>query len=159
MENKTYMESQKPILILGIGNLLLKDEGIGVHVINRLREMDLPTDVEVMDGGTLGIDLVFYIEGRKKVIVVDTVTAGEPPGTMYRFTDKDLSFKKDFLRTAHGIDFSDVVKTAQTLGTKPEEVVFIGIEPADMNEGLEPTDFIAKRIPVIIELVMKELKG
>ena len=153
------MTDNKPILILGIGNILLKDEGIGVHVVNRLKDMPLPPDVEVMDGGTMGIDLLFYIEGRKKVIVVDTVKAGEPPGTMYRFTDKDLSFKKDFLRTAHGIDFSDVVKTAQTLGTKPEEVVFIGIEPADMNEGLELSDLIAQRIPVIIELVMKELKG
>ena len=153
------MTDNKPILVLGIGNLLLKDEGIGVHVVNRLKDMPLPPDVEVMDGGTMGINLLFYIEGRKKVIVVDTVKAGEPPGTMYRFTDKDLSFKKDFLRTAHGIDFSDVVKTAQTLGTKPEEVVFIGIEPADMNEGLELSALIAQRIPVIIELVMKELKG
>jgi hydrogenase maturation protease len=148
----------KPILILGIGNILLKDEGIGVHVVNILKDMPLPVDVEVMDGGTMGIDLLFYIEGRKKVIVVDTVKAGEPPGTMYRFTDKDLSFKKDFLRTAHGIDFSDVVKTAQRLGTKPEEIVFIGIEPADMNEGLELSALIAQRIPPIIELVMKELK-
>jgi hydrogenase maturation protease len=149
----------KPILILGIGNILLKDEGVGVHVANKLKDTPLPPDVEVMDGGTMGIDLLFYIEGRKKVIVVDTIKAGEPPGTMYRFTDKDLSFKKDFLRTAHGIDFSDVVKTAHTLGTKPGEVVFIGIEPVDMNEGLELSALIAQRIPVIIELVMKELKG
>jgi hydrogenase maturation protease len=152
------MELQKPILILGIGNLLLKDEGIGVHVINRLREMDLPPDVEIMDGGTLGIDLIFYIEGRKKVIVIDTVKAGDPPGTLYRFTDKELTVKKDFLRTAHGIDFSDVVGTVKQFGNKPDEIVFIGVEPEDISEGLEPTDFIARRIPVIIELVMKELK-
>ncbi len=82
------MENKKNILILGIGNILLKDEGIGVHVVNKLKEMQLPPDVEVMDGGTLGIDLLYYIEGRKKVVVIDTVTAGEPPGTMYRFTDK-----------------------------------------------------------------------
>jgi hydrogenase maturation protease len=152
------MESQKSILILGIGNLLLKDEGIGVHVVNRMSEMTLPPDVEVMDGGTLGMDLLYYIEGRKKVIVVDTVNAGDPPGTLYRFTDKELAVKKDFLRTAHGIDFVDVVKTSQMLGNKPEEIVFIGVEPQDISEGLEPTALIAKRIPVIIELVMKELK-
>ena len=151
------MTDNKPILILGIGNILLKDEGIGVHVVNRLKDMPLPADVEVMDGGTMGIDLLFYIEGRKKVIVVDTVKAGEPPGTMYRFTDKDLSFKKEFLRTAHGIDFSDVVRTAQNLGTKPDEVVFIGIEPEDMEEGLELSPLIRSRIPNLIELVMKEL--
>ena len=151
------MTDNKPILILGIGNILLKDEGIGVHVANMLKDMALPPDAEVMDGGTMGIDLLFYIEGRKKVIVVDTVKAGEPPGTMYRFTDKDLSFKKEFLRTAHGIDFSDVVRTAQNLGTKPDEVVFIGIEPEDMEEGLELSPLIRSRIPNLIELVMKEL--
>jgi hydrogenase maturation protease len=151
------MADIKPILVLGIGNILLKDEGIGVHVANTLMEMPLPPEVEVMDGGTMGIDLLFYIEGRKKVIVIDTVKAGEPPGTMYRFTDKDLSFKKDVLRTAHGIDFSDVVRTSQTMGTKPDEVVFIGIEPESMEEGLELSPFIAERIPAIIELVKREL--
>ena len=152
------MNNKKPILILGIGNILLKDEGIGVHVANKFKDVPLPPDVEVMDGGTLGIDLLFHIEGRKKVIVIDTAKAGEPPGTMYRFTDRELSMKKDLLRTAHGIDFSDVVKTAQMLGNKPEVIVFIGIEPEDISEGLEPTALIAKRIPVIIELVMNELK-
>jgi hydrogenase maturation protease len=148
---------EKPILILGIGNILLRDEGIGVHVANKLKDMSLPPEVEVMDGGTMGIDLLFYIEGRKKVIVVDTVKAGESPGTMFRFTDKELALKKDFLRTAHGIDFSDVVRTAGQLGTKPDEIVFIGIEPEDMEEGLELSPLIQKRIPNLIELVMKEL--
>ena len=153
------MTDNKPVLILGIGNILLKDEGIGVHVANILKDMSLPPEVEVMDGGTMGIDLLFYIEDRKKVIVIDTVKAGEPPGTMYRFTDKDLSFKKNFLRTAHGIDFSDVVRTARNLGTKPDEVVFIGIEPEDMEEGLELSPLISSRIPVLIKLVFEELKS
>jgi hydrogenase maturation protease len=148
----------KPILILGIGNILLRDEGVGVHVANQLQTMDLPPDVEVMDGGTLGLNLLYYIEGRKKVIVIDTVGIGDPPGTIYRFTDQELGIKKSFLRTAHGIDIVDVVKTAEMLGKKPEEIVFIGIEPEDIDEGLEPTALIAKRIPVIIELVMKELQ-
>jgi hydrogenase maturation protease len=153
------MDNNKPILILGIGNILLRDEGIGVHVVNQLTDMILQPDVELMDGGTMGIDLLFYIEGRKKVIVIDTVKAGEPPGTMYRFTDKDLSFKKDVLRTAHGIDFSDVVRTAQTMGTKPDEIVFIGIEPESMEEGMELSPLIAERIPAIIELVKRELEA
>lgn len=151
-------ESLKPILILGIGNILLKDEGIGVHVANKLIGMPLPPDVEVMDGGTTGMDLLYCIEGRSKVIVIDTVKAGEPPGTMYRFTDEDLAVKKDVLRTAHGIDFSDVVMTAHMLGTKPKEIIFIGIEPEDMNEGMELSPLISQRIPAIIELVMRELK-
>lgn len=147
----------KPILILGIGNILLMDEGIGVHTVDRLRNIPLPSDVELMDGGTMGIDLLFSIEGRRKVIVIDTVKAGEPPGTMYRFTDKDLISKKEALRTAHGIDFSDVVRTAQMMGTKPDEVVFIGIEPESMEEGMELSPLIASRIPALIKLVTDEL--
>lgn len=153
------MGNIKDILILGIGNILLKDEGIGVHVVNKLKEMQLPPDVEVMDGGTLGIDLLFYIEGRKKVIVIDTVKAGEPPGTMYRFTDKDLIIKKGALRSAHGIDFTDVIKAAEFLGTKPEEIVFIGVEPEIIDEGLELSPLLSKRIDPLIKLVMEEIKG
>jgi hydrogenase maturation protease len=151
------MQNIKPILILGIGNILLKDEGVGVHVANQLQTMDLPPDVEVMDGGTLGLNLLYAIEERKKVIVIDTVGIGDPPGTIYRFTDQELGVKKSFLRTAHGIDIVDVVKISEMLGKKPDEIVFIGIEPEDIDEGLEPTALITKRIPVLIELVIKEL--
>jgi hydrogenase maturation protease len=147
----------KPILILGIGNILLKDEGVGVHTANKMMEMDLPPDVEVMDGGTMGLNLLFYIEGRRKVIVIDTVITGDPPGTIYRFTDESLVDNKPMLRTAHGIDFSDVIKTSKMLGTKPEEIVFIGIEPESLDEGLELTPTIQKRVPVLIKMVMKEL--
>ena len=148
----------KPILILGIGNILLKDEGVGVHTAMKMMEMDLPPDVEVMDGGTMGLNLLYYIEGRKKVIVIDTVLVGDPPGTIYRFTDESLVDNKPMLRTAHGIDFSDVIKTSKMLGTKPEEIVFIGIEPESLDEGLELTPTIEKRVPVLIKMVMKEIE-
>ncbi len=150
-------EETKPVLILGIGNLLLRDEGVGVHIVEDMRRMSLPPHVELMDGGTMGIDLLYYIEGRKKVIVVDTVKGEHPPGTLYRFTDKNLAIKKPLLRTAHGIDFTDVVVTAQRLGTKPEEIVFIGVEPEDMEEGMELSPLIKSKMPKIIELVMREV--
>jgi hydrogenase maturation protease len=152
-------EHKKPILILGIGNILLKDEGIGVRVVEKIKDMPLPSDVEVMDGGTLGLDLLFYIEGRKKVIVIDTVKADRPPGTLYRFTDKDLEEKTGLLRTAHGVDFSDVIKAADRFSEKkPEEIIFIGVEPEDMSEGTELSPTIEEKIPRIIELVMKEIE-
>lgn len=151
------MFDPKPILILGIGNILLKDEGVGVHTAKRMMEMDLPPDVEVMDGGTMGMNLLYYIEGRKKVIVIDTVLVGDPPGTIYRFTDESLAHNKPALRTAHGVDFTDVIKTAEFLGTKPEEIVFIGIQPESLDEGIEMTPTIEKRVPTLIKMVMREL--
>jgi len=153
------MDDRKRILILGIGNILLKDEGIGVRVAEKMKAMNLPPDVEVMDGGTGGLDLVYCIEGRKKVIVVDAVKAGSPPGTLFRFTDKDLAGKKGVMRSAHGIDFSDVIAISNFLGTKPEEIVFLGIEPAELSASMELSPEIDKMLPVLINLVVKEISS
>ena len=146
------------ILILGIGNLLLHDEGVGVHVAHKMKEMALPPGIEVMDGGTMGLNLLYYIENRDRVIVVDTVIVGDPPGTIYRFTDESLVQNKPMLRTAHGVDFTDVIKTAEMLGTKPKEIIFVGIEPADMSEGIGLSEVIEKRVPTLIKMVMRELE-
>src|SRR4030042_7180736 len=99
------MTKVQDILILGIGNLLLKDEGVGVHVVERLREIPLPENVEVLDGGTAGLDLVDFIGGRKKLIVIDAVNAGEKPGTIYRLTEENLDIKPKALTSFHEIDF------------------------------------------------------
>jgi hydrogenase maturation protease len=151
------MTDNKPILILGIGNLLLKDEGIGVHVVQRLMNMPLPKDVEVMDGGTMGLNLIYYIEGRKKVIVIDAVLTDAPSGTLYRFTDKDLEEQTGSLISAHEINFVQVLSHAALLGSRPEEVIFIGIKPHEIAEGIGLTPIMEERIPKIIELVMKEI--
>jgi hydrogenase maturation protease len=153
------LESLKHILILGIGNILMKDDGIGVRVVQRIKDKDLPPDVEVMDGGVLGLNLMYYIEGRKKVIVIDAVNVGNPPGTIYRFTEEALLEKKELLRSAHGVDFYDVIKTAALLGTKPDEVVFLGIEPEVVEEGMELSPSLEKRIPRVIELIFMEIEN
>jgi len=151
------MNKKKDILVLGIGNTILTDEGIGVRVAEKMMKMSLPPEVEVMDGGIKGLDLLYYIEGRKKVIVVDAVKAGAPPGTLFRFTDNDLAAKKGIMRSAHGIDFSDVIAAARFTGTKPDEVIFLGIEPEDLNVSMELSPMIEKMIPILINLVMKEI--
>jgi len=151
------MVKKKDILVLGIGNTMLKDEGIGVRVAEKMMEMSLPPEVEVMDGGIKGLDLLYYIEGRKKVIVVDAVKAGAPPGTLFRFTDNDIAAKKGVMRSAHGIDFSDVIAVARFTGTKPDEVIFLGVEPYDLSVSMELSPKIEEIIPILINLVMKEI--
>jgi hydrogenase maturation protease len=151
--------SQKNILILGIGNILLKDEGIGVHVVNRLKEMNLPENVEVLDGGTAGLELVDFIENREKLIVIDAVKAGDKPGTIYRLTESNLKIKPKAIMSFHEIDFLDALYLSEVMKTnKPKETVVIGIEPKDMSDGLELSPEIEERIPKIIDVVMKELK-
>lgn len=151
------MTKTQDILILGIGNILLKDEGIGIHVINKLKELTLPENVEVIDGGTAGLDLIDLIEGRKKLIVIDAVKAGGVPGTIYRLTEENLDIKPKAIMSFHDIDLLDALYMVQTTGEKPKEIIVIGIEPKDMSDGLELSPEIEERIPYIIRLVLKEL--
>jgi len=153
------MTKVQDVLILGIGNILLKDEGVGVHVVRKLKEFHLPDNVEVIDGGTAGLDLTDFIADRKKVIVIDTVKAGEKPGTIYRLTEKNLNIKPKAVMSFHEIDFLHALYLSEVLGNKPEETIVIGIEPKDMNDGIELSPEIEERIPKIIEVVMKELKN
>jgi hydrogenase maturation protease len=151
------MTKVRDILILGIGNILLKDEGVGVHVVKKLEGRPLPDNVEVLDGGTAGLDLTYFIANRKKVIVIDTVKAGEKPGTIYRLTEKNLRIGPKAIMSFHEIDFLDALYISEVMGEKPEETIIIGIEPKDMSDGLELSPEIEERIPKIIEVVMKEL--
>ncbi len=153
------MTKVQDILILGVGNILLKDEGVGVHVVNILKEMPLPVNVEVLDGGTAGLDLVDFIAGRKKLIVIDAVKAGEKSGTIYRLTEENLSIKPKTIMSFHEIDLLDAIHMSIVMDEKPEETIVIGIEPKDMSDGTELSPEIEERIPRIIEVVMKELNN
>ena len=81
---------RRPILILGIGNILLRDEGVGVRVIETLQQQKTPDTIDLVDGGTSGADLIDILADRRKVIIVDAVDAGKAPGTVIRFEEDDL---------------------------------------------------------------------
>jgi hydrogenase maturation protease len=152
------LEGGKPILVLGVGKLLLKDEGVGVHVARKLMEMDLPSHVEVLEGGTGGFDLLDEIEGRKKVIVVDTAKAGKPPGTMYRMTTEDIEKAEKARISLHEIDMTDLLNLADLFKIEKPDIVIIGIEPKDMESAsLELSPEIEALVPRVIDLVLKEI--
>jgi hydrogenase maturation protease len=151
------MSDNKDILILGIGNILLRDEGVGVHVIKKMKEFPLPVNVEILDGGTAGLDLVDFISNYKKLIVIDAVRTGEKPGTIYRLTEENLGTKPKAIMSFHDIDFLDALMMSEVIGEKPKEIIVIGIEPKDMSDGIDLTPEIEELIPRIIEIVMKEI--
>jgi hydrogenase maturation protease len=152
------MVEKKPILVLGVGNLVLTDEGVGIHVVHRMQEMDLPSHVEVLDGGTMGLDLLDDIEGRKKVIIVDTVKGGGPPGTLYRMTVDDIEEMPKSRVSLHDIDMTDVFKLADLFEIEKPEIVIIGVEPKDMQStSMELSPEVEAKIPKVIELVKKEI--
>ena len=146
------------VMVLGVGNILLRDEGVGVRVVERLKETySFPDNVELMDGATAGLDLLPFMEGAAHVIIVDTVKTSEPPGSIFRFTPDEIDKKVPYKTSLHQIGMVEVFTIAEALGKKMEAVI-IGIQPENMEDwGLEMTPTIEAKIPELMELVIKEL--
>lgn len=144
-------------LILGIGNLLLRDEGVGVHVAKILEEMSLPEGVEVVEGGTLGFDLLGYFEGVEKLVVVDALKGGGEPGSIYKVKPEQLKASKDRPLSLHQLGFLEVWEMARLLGFEPE-VVIIGVEPKDLGWGMELSPEVESKLQKVVEVVLEEVR-
>ncbi|MFZ5898732.1 MAG: hydrogenase maturation protease [Bacillota bacterium] len=151
------MADKYQLLILGIGNILLSDEGFGVHVVRELEHRDLPPGVTVMDGGTGGEDLVFWIEEAERLIVVDAIDAGAEPGTLFRFRhdDLDLAFTERPL-SLHDSNFVDVLNFAKLRGCLPETIVF-AVQVENIDWGLTLTPRVQEAVPRVIKAIELEL--
>jgi hydrogenase maturation protease len=147
----------KSTLILGIGNILLRDEGIGVRVVEAMRTLNLADEVELLDGGTSGCDLVEVLADRPKVIVIDAADLEGPPGTVCRFSGDDLIARCEGTISLHEIGLAETLLMTRQLGCPPGEVVIFGVKPADLSVGLELSPALAKRVDDIIRLVTDEL--
>ena len=147
-----------PIVILGVGNLLLSDEGVGVHVAHKLMEMELPAGVEVIEGGTDGFRLMNVVTEADRLIVVDAVKGGSPPGSIYRFDIKDAPSSPDVYKTSvHQIGILEIVHLSELIGQTPETTV-IGVEPKSLEMGMALSPEVQEKIPKIIELILEEVK-
>jgi hydrogenase maturation protease len=146
-------------LVLGIGNILLRDEGVGVRVIEAMQQMPLPDDVELIDGGTAGADLVDLLADRPKVIVVDAIQGDATPGTILRMTAEDLLPEPGECISLHQLGLVQSLLIARRLGCAPREVVIFGIQPSQIAPGLELTPAVAAAVPTAIRLVLAELSA
>ncbi len=150
-------EVRPSTLVLGVGNILLSDEGVGVHAIEAMKGRDLPPDVEVLDGGTASLELLNIIANRDKVIIIDAVEGGGEPGTIYRFTPDDIKYHSVTFTSLHQISLLETLTDAKYLGIMPKTVIILGVEPKEMGLGLEMTPELSAVIPRVVELVMAEL--
>lgn len=147
-----------PIVVLGVGNLLLSDEGVGVHVAHKLMEMDLPAGVEVIEGGTDGFRLMNVVTEAERLIVVDAVKGGSPPGSIYRFDIKDAPSSPDTYKTSvHQIGILEIIHLSELIGQTPETTV-IGVEPKSLDMGMTLSPEVEEMIPKIIELILEEVQ-
>jgi len=159
-EEKVQIVGTKPvkITVLGMGNQLLKDEGIGVHIARALEGTASPSNVEleVIDGGTLP-DAPLAFEDVDKLIVVDALQTGGEPGAVYRFRPEDIGLDDKILTSLHQISLLENLWLMEQFSRRPKNVVIIGIEPYDLNWGLELSEKLQERVPQIINVVLKEV--
>jgi hydrogenase maturation protease len=142
--------------VLGIGNALLKDEGIGCHVTNALAEIPLP-DVRIIDGGTCP-DLWQFIGDTDKLVIVDAVKGGGTPGQIYRFHPNDITLQEKPLLSMHDMDLVDNLRLMR-LWHNISETVIIGVEPKEINWGLELSPELQCKMTQIIDTVLSELNN
>ena len=146
----------KDTVIIGIGNILLQDDGVGVHVIKQLENEKLPSTIELVDGGTSTLDTLGFFLDFRKVIVVDCLRAGLKPGTIYKIKPEDIkNYQKENL-SIHDVQILDVARMANMMNKYPEVVIF-GIEPEKIALDLEMTEIMVSKIPEIISNIKKEL--
>jgi hydrogenase maturation protease len=146
------------IVVLGVGNILLSDEGIGVRTVEKLaRDYVLPAEVEVIDGGTSAMEMLEDLGHADHLIIVDAVRSGKAPATIIRMAGDEVPV---FFRTKlspHQVGLSDVLATLVLMGEQPGSTTVIGIEPESLALGLELTPAVAMQLPQVVGLVKSEL--
>jgi len=146
------------ILVLGIGNLIMTDDGVGVRVAQRLRdEFRFPPGVTVMDGGTLGLDLLPRLEGVERLLIVDALETGGPPGTVQRLEGEELPVALRTKLSPHQMGLQDLLAVAELQGCCPREMVLWGVQPACIEMGLDLSAPVAAQVDTLIGCALEEL--
>jgi hydrogenase maturation protease len=151
--------NSEQIMILGVGCILLCDEGFGVRVAEKLMtDYDFPENVSVIDGGVLGINLMGTISEADHLIVIDVIRNNGKPGDVYRLSGDEIPARIRAKNSLHQIDFLEALTLCQVFDKVPETVI-IGIEPEDITTyTVDLTPTIAEKTDVVMEMVFEELK-
>ena len=149
---------QRPVLVLGMGNILLEDEGLGIHALNLLRkQFTFSEEVEFIDGGTSGMSLIDQISSRKHLLVLDAVQTGEPPGTLVKMRDTDVPVYFGTKVTFHQLGLSDVLANLELSGEQPDHVTVLGLVPQSLEMSLELSEHINSRLSELVHAAAGEL--
>jgi hydrogenase maturation protease len=152
--------SRAPILVLGLGNILLQDEGVGVAVIERLQQRyRLPDEVELLDGGTSGISLLDDIRDREHLLVVDAVRTGKPAGTEVVLRGDEVPAFLCNKVSPHQLALSDVLANLSLINASPRQVTVVGMEPLSLDTHLGLSTLVASRLQALTEHVIEEIEA
>ena len=144
--------------MLGLGNLLLGDEGVGVHVVRRLVEMELPGGVEVIDGGTAPADALATAGQMDRLIIVDALDIEGQPGQVFRLTPDQVVQSSQSI-SLHELDLGRLIQTLRQWGALPYETVIVGVTPGSINWGTELSGELQAKLPQIVQAVLAEISA
>ena len=146
------------VAVIGVGNVLCQDEGIGVHLSQALQSYNLPPRVEVIDAGTAVLDVLLDTADCDKIVIIDAVSAGGAPGDIYRFPLAEFSSQIEEAGTSlHEITLLGSLNMARLQLKKMPEVVVIGIEPQEIGTGIDLSSCIQDRLKTILATVLEEV--
>ena len=153
----------KETIVIGLGNPLMADEGIGSVLADELARLaaagEIPTEtVDYLDGGCGGMYLLHSMADRKKVILIDCALMGTEPGTLVRFTPDDVRTLKNMVHLSlHEVDILQVIQMAKEIGQCPDEIVIFGIEPVAITQQMHLNNAIQQKIPAYLEAIKAEI--
>ena len=152
------MKEYPDVLVLGVGNILLGDEGIGVHVVRELEKKKLPGNVELMDAGTALFSIVHLLEKRKKVIVIDAAKGGGKPGTIYRILPSQIKNEHNRILSMHEMGLRECLAILE-YEELFQNIVIIGVEPDSIDWGIQLSSRLQQKLPEIIGAVLSEISN
>ena len=150
----------RSVLVLGLGNILLQDEGVGVRVVEQLqRQYRIAGAVEVLDGGTAGMSLLEHIRNRDHLIVVDAVRTGQAPGTVITLSGDEVPVFFQSRVSPHQMGLADTLAVLDLMGEKPADITVIGVEPQNLDVGLELSDLVSTRVDALVGRLVGKLRS
>jgi hydrogenase maturation protease len=154
------MSDRTPLLILGLGNLLCTDDGVGAAAVHRLlREYRAPEGAVVLDGGTLGMAQLPHLMEADVAILVDAIRSDDPPGTFVRLEGEDVAPAVAARLSVHQVGVADLLDSARLLDRYPPRVILLGLVPASLGLGVELTPAVAAQLPALLTAVLEEARA
>jgi hydrogenase maturation protease len=154
------MSRRTSLLVLGLGNVLLQDDGLGVTAVTQLIDRyDRPDGVRVVDGGTLGLSLLPAVEESDRLILVDAIQAGGAPGDFVRLTGDDVGPAVASRLSPHQVGVADLLEGARWLDRYPSSVVLLGLVPQSIDLGIGLSPAVQQQVPALVERVVAEARA
>lgn len=156
----TSIQPHISVLVLGVGNLVMGDDGVGVLVAQKILQMyRFSGNVEVMDGGTLGLDLLPRLENITNLILIDAVETGKKAGTCIRLYGQELPIALETKVSPHQMGLKDLLAVSELMGHSPKEMVLIGVQPGSIEMEIGLTPEVEAQLETLVSNVLIELKN